>query len=334
MLDSLAIKDFMNLFILTSTELDQLIDLDELRLEMGRALLSISLGETRCSLRNVTSLNFDNALGVMPAINEGQRIVGYKAVTVYPQNYQCNLNPHQGLMTLLDYETGQVKCIMDGSTITALRTAAVSAMATDLLARENVSTLALIGAGRQALENFHAVSRVRNFKNTIIFNRTKEHALELVKKLEKKSDMNFEVATTPALAVKDADVVITCTSSKNPLFKTTDLKIGAHVNALGSCRPGYREVEVQEHPKLKIFVDQFEACEKEADEILSLGKKLNSFSSEIGLLLSGEKKGRQHNEEITFFKSVGIAAFDLFAAEYIYQKAIKDKHVGTRIKFS
>lgn len=324
----------MNLLVLTSTELNQLIDLDELRREMGQALLSISLRETQSHLRNVTSLNLNNALGIMPAINESLQIVGYKAVTVYPQNNQFKLNPHQGLMTLLDYETGQVKCIMDGSMITAMRTAAISAMAADLLAQESVSTLAIIGAGRQALENFRALSRIRTFKKTIIFNRTKEHAEVLVRELEKESDMVFEIAKTPIEAVGNADVVITCTSSKDPLFKTTDLKAGAHVSALGSCRPGYREVDVLEHSNLKVFIDQFEACEKEADEILSLGKKLDSFSCEIGQVISKEKRGRQHREEITFFKSVGIAAFDLFAAEYIYQKAMKDKNIGTNILFS
>lgn len=320
----------MNLLVLTSTELKQLIDLDELRLEMRQALLSTSLGETQSNLRNVTSLNLNNALGIMPAINESLQIVGYKAVTVYPQNNQFKLNPHQGLMTLLDYETGQVKCIMDGSMITAMRTAAVSAMATDLLAQESASTLAIIGAGRQALENFRAVSRIRNFKKTIFFNRTKEHAEAMVRELEKESGMLFEVATNPVEAVRDADVVIACTSSKDPLFKTTNLKAGAHVSAIGSCRPGYREVDVLEHPNLKIFVDQFEACEKEAYEILSVGKQM----SEIGQVISKEKAGRQHRDEITFFKSVGIAAFDLFAAEYIYQKAMKDKNIGTNILFS
>lgn len=323
----------MNLLILSSNELKQLINLDELRLEMGKALLSTSLRETQSSLRNVTPLNLNNALGVMPAINESLQLVGYKAVSVYPQNQQCKLNPHQGLMTLLDYQTGQVKCIMDGSTITALRTAAVSAMATDLLARPNARTLAIIGAGKQALENFRAVSRIRHFEKTIIFNRTTEHAEALVRELKKDSGMIFEIAKNPIEAISDADVVITCTSSKIPLFKTTDLKAGAHVSAIGSCRPGYREVDVLEHSDLKLFVDQYEACENEADEILTLGKNLNTFSCEIGQVIAKEKEGRLHRDEITFFKSVGIAAFDLFAAEHIYQKAIEDKNIGTNVLF-
>lgn len=324
----------MNLLILNSTEIKQLINLDELRVEMGKALLSVSLQETQSSLRNVTSLNLGNALGVMPAINEFLGIVGYKAVTVYPQNTKRDLNPHQGAMTLLDYETGQIKCIMDGSMVTALRTAAVSAMATDLLARKNASTLAIVGSGRQGLEHFYAISRIRNLKKFLIFNRTKESADALTFALGKDSEIDFEVVSTPIEAVHDADIVVTCTSSKYPLLTTADLKEGAHVNAIGSCRPGYREIEVIKHSNLKIFIDQFEACGKEADEILTLGNNLKLFASEIGQVLLEVKQGRQFENDITFFKSVGIAAEDLFAAEYIYQKAIKRQEIGTNILFS
>lgn len=323
----------MNLLVLNSEELRKLIHLDELRLIMKEALLTTSYSQTISELRNVTNFNENNALGVMPAINSSKCLVGYKAVTVYPKNAENGINPHQGMVTLLDYESGQIKCIMDGSTITALRTAAVSALATDLLSRVDSETLAIVGAGRQAHEHYQAISRVRSIKEIKIFNRTKEKASQLADLIARESNAIIIVVDSPIEAVKDADIVVTCTAARIPLFSTLDLKPGCHVNAIGACRPGFAEVDVMTNEKLKIFVDHFGACSVEADEILKLGKEIFLFTSEIGQVLGGTRSGRENDEEITFFKSVGIAAEDIFAGELAYQKAMKEK-IGVSLQFT
>lgn len=323
----------MNLLVLNSAEIKKLLHLDELRLKMKEALLSTSKAETISELRHVTKFNENNALGVMPAINSSQCLIGYKAVTVYPKNMEKGINPHQGIVTLLDYETGQIKCIMDGSTITALRTAAVSALATDLLSKKDSESLAIIGAGRQAYEHYQAISRVRLIKELRIFNRTKEKAEQLADLIARESSANIKVVDSPMEAVARADIVVTCTSAKIPLFSTLDLKPGCHVNAIGACRPGFIEVDVVLNEELKIFVDHFEACSVEADEILKLGKDLFRITSEVGQVLGGFRTGRINDKEITFFKSVGIAAEDIYAGQMAYEKAMNEK-IGQYLQFT
>ncbi len=305
---------------LDAKKINELVDLDELREAMAKALASISSGETSHIPRNVACLNLNNALGVMPAYNELLHIAGYKAVTVYPGNRNLDLNPHQGIMVLMNYETGEIKSLLDGSELTALRTAAVSAMATDLLSRKDSSILTIIGAGRQAYEHFVSISRVREIKKVQVFNRSIANAEKLIKQIQKVSEVDVKVESDINHALQDADIIVSCTSAKEPLFATSVLKSGAHVNAVGSCRPGSCEIQLSLRENLNIFVDNFLACTAEADELLVFRGHLQNYATEIGQVINGQRPGRKKENEVTFFKSVGIAAEDLFAAELIFQK--------------
>lgn len=296
----------------------ELINLDELRLTMRAALVSVSEGLTKNMPRQVSSLHSTNVLGIMPAFSPSLKIAGYKAVTVFPENNKHRLNPHQGLMILLNYQTGEILCTMDGMTITALRTAAVSAIAADILSNPDAETLAIIGAGLQARENILALSRVRSFKRIKIYNRTKENTQKLIEEFSKLSDISFSIETNAVSAIKDSDVVVTCTSSAKPLFKTSDLSPGTHVNALGACRPGFREIDINPQDNLKVFLDNRLACRNEAQELFHL----RSDFDELGFIINGRGKGRTNHQDITLFKSVGIGALDLFAADLTYKKAL------------
>lgn len=325
----------MGLLVLSSKDIQQITDLDHLRMSMREALVSVSLGETKSYPRSVTSFDGHRALGIMPAINHSLARLGYKAVSVFKENSAKKMNPHQGIVSLLDYETGQLKCLLNGEAITALRTAAVSAAATELLSREDASTLTLVGAGLQAFEHYRAISRIRDIKEIVIFNRNLDNAKKLRDKIMETSKAKITVVHNAAFAVKEADIIVTCTNSQVPFFSTRDLRPGCHVNAIGACRPGYHEVSIDNSFPVSLFLDAAEACKNEADEIFRPlhGKGITHLiRGEIGEALAGKIPARQTASDITFFKSVGISAEDIFAADLIYQAALSH-HVGTNLEF-
>ena len=255
----------------------------------------------------------------MPALNESRELMGYKAVTVFQSNSERGLNPHQGVVTLLNFNTGEIKCILEGSTITSLRTAAVSAAATDALSLPDSKILTILGSGRQAYEHIKAISKIRKLEEIRIFNRSIPNAEKLIETVSRETNSKFVISTNLEQSIRDADIVATCTSSSEILFKTSALKKGAHINAIGACRPGYREIEIIPDKNMKIFVDSIESCKIEADEIFQL-----NISGEIGSVFSGAISGRTSSSQITLFKSVGLAVEDIFAAQLAYQNAIAE----------
>ncbi|MDP3561523.1 MAG: ornithine cyclodeaminase family protein [Legionellaceae bacterium] len=316
------------MLFLNEHDLKKCLDYDELRVHMKHALQSFSLKKATNFPRAVFNTHADiNApIGFMPAVDHGNKLLGYKAISVFHHNHKMNLNPHQGIVVLLDKLTGQVKCILDGFFVTAVRTAAVSAVSTELLSRADSKTLALIGAGCQAVEHVKAISRVRSIERVIVYSRTTKTFDDFSKKL---SEYPFQIETkaTPQEAVASADIIVTCTSSSNSLLSIHDFPKGAHINAVGACRPGEQEITICNRDKLKIYLDSEEACMIESEEIihglknLSLDKK--TIIGELGTCLSNHIPGRESQDEITFFKSVGLSIEDVYAADCFYQKAQK-----------
>src|SRR5436309_12101663 len=235
--------------------------------------------------------------------------LGQKIVTFYPPNAQTNLPTHMATILLNDPQTGAPLAGMDRRLITEMRTAAVSAAATKLLAQPNAKILAILGSGVQARSHAEALRLVRNFEEIRVWSPNKSHAEQFAKEIGAK-------AMSAEAAVRDADVVVTATSSKMPILCGAWLRPGCHVNAVGACRPDWRELD-DDAMRNVIFVDSREAALKESgDVILSRAK----IYAELGEAFAGKINSRAH--EITIFKSLGMAVEDIAAAMLVYRSVI------------
>jgi alanine dehydrogenase len=258
----------MKVLVLNSALLESLLDLDGLRVGMKAAMRAFASGQAQSFPRHVVEVG-EGALGFMAARHSSDHLLGYKAVSVFKRNGERGLNPHQGLVVLVDPDTGLPRALCDGATITAFRTAAMSAAATDLLAVKNARHLALIGTGRQAFEHARAILKVRPIERISIGARSTEKAGLLTRTLRPIFNGAFDVADSPTAAAASADIVVSATSSSSPLFSITDLKAGAHLNAVGACRPGACEVSLRSRQGLKVYLDSRLACELDAEELIS-----------------------------------------------------------------
>jgi ornithine cyclodeaminase/alanine dehydrogenase-like protein (mu-crystallin family) len=251
-------------------------------------------------------------------------------VAVFPDNPKRGLDAHQGTVTLFDGETGEVRVLMNASAITAIRTAAVSAVATRLLAREDARVLGILGAGVQARSHLEALPLVRNFDTVRIFSRTLEHAQALA------AQVGAEAVDTAEEAVRDADVVVTATSSAEPVLAREWLKPGAHVNAIGGRPPQMTELDTATIADSAFYVDRRESAEAEAGDYRAAVESgaigPDHIRAELGELVIGVKPGRSSEEEITVFRSLGLAVEDLAAAEYVLRRA-RATGVGTEVSF-
>lgn len=316
------------MLFLNEHDLMQCLDLDILRTYMKDALLSFSLRQALHFPRVVfqTATEHNAPLGFMPAVDPHNKILGYKAITVFHHNKEKNLNPHQGIVTLLDSQTGKVKCILDGFFITAVRTAAVSAVATDLLSNVEAKTLAIIGSGCQAIAHVKAISRIRPIQNIRIYSRTNT-SFNVFCEQFKNDGYLISHHMSPQEAVTEADIVVTSTPAKQSLLSIKDVPQGCHVNAIGACRPGDKEITIHDRSSLKIYLDSEEACYIESDEIIhplqDLTLSKNTIVGELGSCLAEQIPARESLDEITFFKSVGLSIEDLYAADFFYKQAKK-----------
>ncbi|MCM2277119.1 MAG: ornithine cyclodeaminase family protein [Oligoflexia bacterium] len=310
----------MKTLVLSANDLKACVDPDDLRARMRMALTDFAMNKTQNFPRQVVETGPSIALGFMPA--RSGSLVGYKAVALAPRNRKRGLNPHQGAVTLLDGETGEIRAIMDGSTLTALRTAAVSAAATEALARTDAKVLGILGAGRQAREHILALTRTRPIRKIVLWARDEGPGRRLIEEL---SDFPIELRPSPLEVARLADILVTCTASTEYLLTSDHLRPGSHVNAIGACRPGMREIQLMDRPGLGIYLDSSSACELEASEVkepLNHGKLSRSLiRAEIGQVFASNEPGRRTNAEVTVFKSVGLGVEDLYAAAYAVERA-------------
>src|SRR5439155_5637554 len=231
-----------------------------------------------------------------------------KAVTFYPSNAERGIPTHMATILLVDPGTGRPLAVMDGRLITEMRTAAVSAAATKLLASPDAKILAILGSGVQARTHAEALQLVREFEEIRVWSRTREHAERFAKEISGKP-MSAEEA------VRNADVVVTATNSKVAVLEGSWLKPGCHINAVGACRPDWRELDDQAMQNV-VFVDSREAAMKESGDVILSGAKIYA---ELGEALAGKVPPRA--SETTIFKSLGMAVEDIAAALLVYQSA-------------
>jgi len=320
------------LLILNEHEVEELLDLAGCLEAMREALSSLARGEVHLPLRPVVRPPGETTLlGLMPVHRGGGRpMYALKTVTVVPGNPSRGLDPHQGTVTLFDGETGEVRALMNASAITAIRTAAVSAVATRLLAREDARELGVLGAGVQARSHLEALRLVREFDHVRIYSPTAEHAAALAE------ETGAEPVGSAEEAVRGADVVVAATSSLEPVLGREWLKEGAHVNSVGGRPPLMRELDTATIAASSFFVDRRESAEAEAGdyrEALETGAiGSGHIKAEIGEVLIGAAAGRTGPGELTVFRSLGLAVEDLAAAEYVVRRA-RETGAGVEVAF-
>lgn len=305
---------------------------------MADALSALARGEVHQPLRTIVRPpDARGLLGLMPAYRSGERgAFGLKAICVFPENPAQDKDAHQGAVTLFSRDTGELLALMNASEITAIRTAAVSAVATRLLARENTQQLGIIGAGVQARTHLKALACVRPIQHARVAARNINHAEQLVREMQPHVPFPIEAVQKNEDAVRNADLIVTATSSLEPVINKDWISEGAHVNAIGTHSPGSREIDSATMAVARIFVDRRESALNESGDYLLAAKEgligPENILGEIGELVIGTKQGRTSEDEITLFKSLGLAIEDVVCAAYLYEQA-QSQSVGTWVDF-
>jgi ornithine cyclodeaminase/alanine dehydrogenase-like protein (mu-crystallin family) len=282
-------------------EVRRLLDLDALIGAMRQVLAEFSAGKWDQPVRGVLSQH-GGFFGVMPASGES---MGIKMVTFYPANAGSSLPTHMAVIALFDPKTGEPLALMDGRYVTEMRTAAVSAVATDALAARDAKVLTLLGAGVQAAAHLEMLPRVRRFEEVRVWNHHPEKAQRFAGQHGAKA-MELESA------VRDADVIVTATSAREPVLEGAWLKPGAHVNAVGASRPDWRELDDAAMGNV-VIVDSYEGARKESGDVILSGA---TPFAELGEILKGTK--RVEAGRTTVFKSLGMAVEDVATARLVY----------------
>jgi ornithine cyclodeaminase len=300
---------------------------------MAEVLTAHARGDAHFPLRSIARPPGANGfIGLMPgwrgAHGDIEAAFALKAIILVPSNPSRGLDAHQGLVMLFDGETGIPTAILDASAVTAIRTAAVTAVATRALAREDARVLAILGGGVQARSHLKALDWLESVR---VYAPTAEHAAAVAD-----LDPRASAAASAEEAVRDADVVVTATSSREPVFEHAWLKRGAHVNAVGASQPTAWEIEVETVSAAALFCDSRESLRNEAGEFILAIKEgaipgEEHVRAELGEVLAGLKPGRRSDSELTLFRSLGVAIEDLAAAQ-VAVAAAREHGIGTRVE--
>jgi ornithine cyclodeaminase len=274
----------------------------------------------------------ESLMGWLPSYAGGIESVGMKVFTGFRKNEGTEYERHQGVVILFDAENGQLRAILDATAITYLRTGAVSGLATKLLAKPDASDLAIIGSGTQARSHLEAMRCVRSLRRVRVYSRSMKHSKIFAEQESQKFGLDIEVMPTAQRAVDGADIICTTTSAKEPVLKGAWVTLGAHINAVGAFFPSARELDTEAVKNARLYVDSRESAMAEAgDFIIPKSQGIISddhIKGEISEVLTGRAIGRTTMDDITLFKSVGVAIEDLVSAHYILNKALEN-NIGT-----
>ena len=321
----------MSLFVLSEADVHGLLDMDSCIRAMEDVLAALERDELTMPLRFMVRSGGEQLMGLMPAHRAGDApLFSLKEIVVTPGNSARGLDPHQGAVLLHDGETGLLQAVVNASAITEIRTAAVSAVATKLLARPGARTVAILGAGVQGRSHAVAMRSVVADAELRIWSRTPAHAEALA------LEAHAVVCSTAEEALDGADVVCTCTSSSDPIVRRTWLASGAHVNSVGSSIPSGRELDADLVAEASLFVDRRESTVNESGDYLAAVEEAGigpeHIRGELGELLIGSAAGRRDDDEVTLFKSLGLAVEDLAAAALCVERA-RERGVGVEVEF-
>ena len=313
--------------LLSEGDVRAVLPMDDLIDAMEIALAQFSAGDAQQPLRTVMDVGPSHGLvGIMPAYVGSPETLGAKLVTVYQSNAAQGLPTHLATIVLLEPRTGALQAILDGRYITEARTAAVSAASARHLAREDARVLAIIGSGVQAQSHIEALQRVRDFAEIRIWSPTRAHVEKLIEDMQPHSTAPMKVATSAADAARNADVVCLVTAASEPVLRREDVADGAHLCAVGSCRPHQREMDTALVRSARVFVDSRQGALAEAGDLVIPMREgaidPSHIAGELGEVFGGRVPGRRSRTEITLFKSLGMAVEDVAAARLAHERAV------------
>jgi ornithine cyclodeaminase len=288
------------------------------------AMIAFSKGETRQLLRSVIGLSKGRLFGVMPGAMGARGPFGAKLISVFQDNFAKGVQSHQGLVVLFDPESGAPVCVVDAGEITAIRTAAASAVATEALARQDSGQLAILGYGEQAATHARAIGKVRKLESIVVWGRSGERAQAFSKRMQAELGVPVSAAASVAEAVGGADIVCTVTAATEPILKGEWVRPGTHVNVVGSGFAGPAEVDNDLVARSRFIADSREGVLQQGAEFLRAKAAGlvddGHIVAEIGQVLAGDIEGRRLAEEITIYKSLGHVVQDLASAWVLYSQ--------------
>jgi alanine dehydrogenase len=319
--------------LLTEEHVRSVLPMPELIACMESALGRFSSGDVQQPLRTVLTVGAARHWwGVMPAYISEPAVMGAKLVTVFGTNSARGLHSHQAVIVLLDPDTGTLMALMDGRYITEARTGAVSAVSARYLARTDASTLAIIGSGVQARSHLVALKEVRQLRDIRVWSPTRASRERFVVEMQPHAGAPLRAAATAQEAVRNADLVVLATSSPAPVVDMSWIRPGSHIVSVGAPRPDHREMDPALVARARLFVDSKAGALAESGDIV-MGMTEGRFGSnhvvgELGELVLGRIDGRQSDDEITIFKSLGMAVEDVATADLVYRRAV-ERGVGS-----
>ncbi|MBI4494370.1 MAG: ornithine cyclodeaminase family protein [Chloroflexi bacterium] len=323
---------------LTRADIERLLPMRDCIEVMAEALVALERGELTQPLRGrFMPAQAHGFMTWMPAHRSGEQpIFGLKLLCVMEGNPARGLPAIQGAVLLMDGVTGQLRAVMDAAAITSLRTAAVSSVATRLLARDDASELAIIGTGVQGARHLEALPHVRPIRRARVADLNLELAQAFARRVQPNCSFPIEAAATAEAAVREADIIVTTTTSAEPVLRRAWLKPGVHINAIGASRPTLRELDTATVAAASLFTDRRQSLEGEAGEYQLALKdgaiKPGHVKGELGELLVGKVPGRTSPDEITLFRALGLAIEDTATAHRLLQEATR-QGIGTTVAF-
>ena len=329
------------MLILTAEDVRNALPMKEAIEAMKKAYASLSNGTAVVPLRTRLSIPNSEALSLfMPAFVNSQdgNALAIKVVSLFPTNPARGLAYIQAAVLVCDPETGRAIALLEGSSLTAIRTGAAGGAAIDLLARQDSKIVAVFGTGAQGRTQLEAACNARNIETAFVYNASAEKARAFAEEMKGKGSItkDVRVASSAKEAIEHADIICTATTSSKPVFEDKDLAAGTHISAVGSYTPEMQEVPAETLQRAKIFVDSRSASLKEAGDLIQPIRAglfdESHISGELGELVLGKVPGRESQEEITYFKSVGIAVQDAMAAQVALNNARK-MNIGKKVDF-
>lgn len=321
----------MQLRILSANDVRRALPMAEVITAMKEAFAQLSTGQAVTPLRaRLDVAPHEGVTLAMPAYLSGSEALAVKVVSVFPQNAARGEPTIYGLVMVLEAESGRPLAILEGGMLTAIRTGAGSGAATDLLARPDAAVVAILGSGVQARTQLEAVCTVRDIQEVRVYSPNQAHAIRFAREMKGVGPIPnlIRIMNSPATAVRGADIICAATTASSPVFAAADLKPGVHINGVGSFTPAMQEIDANTVRRALVVVDSVEAALEEAGDLLIPIEQgiitQQHIYAELGEIAAGRKPGRTKPEQITFFKSVGVAVQDAAAGQLALQNA--DKH--------
>ena len=329
------------MLILNANEVRQALPMNQTIAAMKDAYAALSNGTAVVPLRTHLPISNHNALSLfMPAYmtSDSGEALAVKVVSLFPQNFSQGLAYIQAAVLVLESDTGRAVALLEGSMLTAIRTGAGSGAAIDLLARKDSKVIAIFGAGTQGRTQLEAACTARKIETVFIYDLSPAKAKVFAEEMAGRNNIpkDVRVAKTPREAIVDADIICTATTSSQAIFDDKDVKSGTHISAIGAYTPAMQELPVETVARARIVVDSYATVMDEAGDIVKAinagAIKETDIHAELGEIVLGKKTGRQSDDEITFFKSVGNAVQDAAAAQ-LALKNVREMKLGTEVEF-